>query len=200
MLKKSTLLLLTLTFSLLSISFNAGADAMEDILKSGKLRVGVSLFTPWAMKDGKGALTGFEVDVAKQLARDMGVKPEFHVFEWDKIISGLQEKQVDIIVAGMTITPQRALKINFSQPYAQSGVTMATNTEMTRDIKSLKELNSPDTVFAVVSGTTASELAKRTFNKAKVQDFVSRKKLLPLFWKTRRMPTLPLHHNRNSWL
>ena len=171
--KKSMLLYLSLAFTVLSLSFNAHADALGDILQQGKLRVGISLFSPWAMKNSDGTLAGFEVDVAKELAADMGVKPEFQVYDWKNIIQGLEKKEVDIIISGMAITPQRALKINFSQPYAENGITMATNTEMTKDIKTLKQANNEKVVFAVVAETVSSSLAKQVFNKATVKDFTS---------------------------
>src|ERR1700761_9643884 len=53
-------------------------DLLAEIKKSGKLRVGVAEIVPWAMHDEDGNLVGFEIDVARKLARDMGVKVEFH--------------------------------------------------------------------------------------------------------------------------
>ena len=169
--KKLTFLLLSFVFTFLIAPFSAYADTLEDILQQGKLRVGVSLFSPWVMKDSNGNLAGFEVDVAKQIASDMGVKPEFKIYNWEDIIQGLQKKEIDIIVAGMAITPQRALKINFSQPYAENGINMATNTEMTQEIKNLKQANNKDIIFAVVSGTVSSNLAEQVFNKATIKNY-----------------------------
>jgi len=55
----------------------AHADLLGDILDRQKIRVGVPLFTPWALKGEDGELSGFEIDVANKLARDMGVGTEF---------------------------------------------------------------------------------------------------------------------------
>ena len=49
------------------------ADTLEDILKSGTLKVGVSLFEPWTMEAESGELYGFEVDVAKKIAKEIGL-------------------------------------------------------------------------------------------------------------------------------
>ena len=125
------------------------------------------------MKDSNGELAGFEIDVARQLAQDMGVKPEFHIYEWKNIIAGLQDKKIDIILGGMTITPKRALKLNFTQPYAQSDITLATNTVMTKDLKTLKQANKKEITFTVVSGTTSSKLANSLFDQATIQEFTS---------------------------
>ena len=108
---------------------------LESVLEKGTLRVGVSLFTPWTIKHSNGKLVGYEIDVAKQLAKDLGVKPEFHVLDWEKIIPTLLNRKIDIIIAGIVITPQRALKVNFSQPYDSSGLGLATNISLPKPLR-----------------------------------------------------------------
>ncbi len=142
------------------------ADTLNGILNSGTLKVGVSLFEPWTMKTDSDELYGFEIDVANKLASDMGVKTEFVVYQWDNIISALTSGEIDIIAGGMAITPGRALKVNFSLPYASSGITMATNTAMTQNINSLEDLNQPDTTFVVVTGTASETLVNKLFDNA----------------------------------
>jgi len=149
------------------------SGTLNSVLKNGTLRVGVSLFTPWTLKTKKGKLVGFEIDVAKQLAKDLGVKPEFHVFEWENIVPALLKREMDIIVAGMVITPQRALKVNFSQPYASSGVGLVTNVALTKNFTGLKNLNSPQIVITAVKDTVSDELARRVFSKATIKTFAS---------------------------
>jgi polar amino acid transport system substrate-binding protein len=78
---------------------------------------------------------------------------------------------IDIIAGGMAITPKRALKIDFSQPYADSGISLVTNTRKTRDIKRLEELNQKSITIAVISKTAANELAPRLFNKSTIKVF-----------------------------
>ncbi len=146
---------------------------LNSVLKNGTLRVGVSLFTPWTLKTKKGELVGFEIDVAKQLAKDLGVKLEFFVFEWENIVPALLKREMDIIVAGMVITPQRALKVNFSQPYASSGVGLVTNVALTKNFTGLKNLNGPQIVITAVKDTVSDELARRVFSKATIKTFTS---------------------------
>jgi len=55
----------------------AGNSTIEKVLRSGKLKVGMSTFIPWAMQSKTGEWVGFEIDVAKRLAKDMGVEVEF---------------------------------------------------------------------------------------------------------------------------
>jgi polar amino acid transport system substrate-binding protein len=153
------------------VAANARADLLADILKRGTVRVGVSLFVPWTIQDETGELSGFEIDVANKLAEDMGVKPEYKIYVWEDIIPAVMKGEIDIIAGGMAITPERALKIDFSRPYADSGISLATNTEKTRNIRRLDELNQKTITIAVVSKTAANELARRLFNKSTIKAF-----------------------------
>ena len=149
----------------------AGGGTLQSVVEKGALRVGVSLFTPWTIRTKEGQLIGFEIDVAKQLAKDLRVAPEFHVYEWDKIIPALLNREIDIIVAGMTITPPRALKVNFSQPYATSGVGLATNVAMTTHFAGPNDLNRSEVTISAVTGTISEDLVRRLFPKATIKTF-----------------------------
>lgn len=147
------------------VSSGAQADALEEILDRGKIRVGISLIAPWAMKDKAGELAGFEVEVARKLAREMGVEPDFKFYEWADIIPALNRGEIDVIVAGMSITPKRALQLNFTLPYAESGVSLVTNTVSTKQIKDLRGLNKPQVIVAAVARTLGSDIAKLMFDQ-----------------------------------
>ncbi len=167
-------LLLLLTAAAVPAAFAGKAAPVrtfQQILESGTLRVGVSLFTPWTLKDKNGKLTGSEIDVAKKLATDMGLKPQLKLYVWEKLIPALNNGEIDIIIGGMAITPQRALKVNFSQPYASSGISLATNLEATRHIGSLEELNNKKTRIAVIAATVSENIARRIFDKASLVVF-----------------------------
>ncbi len=64
-------------------------STLEQALRRGVLRVGMSTFVPWAMKDKTGELVGFEIDVARRLAADMGIKVEFVPTKWSGIVPAL---------------------------------------------------------------------------------------------------------------
>ncbi len=102
-------------------------STLEKVLKRETLRVGFSTFKPWAMKGKNGEFIGFEIDVAKRLASDMGVKVRFIPTKWDGIIPALLTGKFDIIIGGMGITPKRNLKVNFSDPYEFSGMSIVAN-------------------------------------------------------------------------
>ena len=156
------------------IGTTAAADALDEILERGTIRVGVAEFVPWTMKNDDGELSGFEIDVANKLASDMSVEAEFEVYVWEDIIPALQAGDIDIIAGGMAITPERALKVNFSRPLAESGVGLATNTRMTRNIETLEQLNSPEIVISTVTDTLAYSLAKTLFGNASINAFATK--------------------------
>lgn len=165
---------LILVFVVTSLGVSTSqADVLDKVLESGKLRVGVSIFEPWAMKKPSGELHGFEIQVAKQLAKDLGVAPEFKIVDWENIISSLESKEFDVIIAGMAITPKRALRLNFSIPYASSGIGIVANLDQTKNISSIGELNTSKSKIGAVSGTVSENLAKKVFYEATHKLFIS---------------------------
>ncbi len=149
----------------------AAAGVLETIKKRGAIRVGLSTFVPWAMRDKNGELIGYEIDVAKQLAEDMKVKAEFVPTAWDGIIPALLAGKFDVVIGGMTITPERNLTVNFTQPYANSGIHLVAHKELAAGFKSLEDFNKPDVVLAVRRGATPATVAKRLMPKATLRQF-----------------------------
>ena len=149
------------------------ADDLKEILERGSMRVAVSEYAPWCMRATDGSLVGFEVEVAEKIAADMGVAAELVVYDWEQLIPALRKGEVDVIIAGMSITPGRALRVDFTRPYAESGTTLVTHTETTRDVASLEDLNGDDITIGAVAETTNADLARRLFNEAALETFPS---------------------------
>ncbi len=149
----------------------SAASTIETIKKRGVLKVGMDIFQPWAMKDKNGRLIGFEIDVATRLAEDMGVKVEFMPTAWSGIIPALLTGKFDVIIGGMGITAQRALQVNFSQPYEYSGMSIVAHKKNAAGFKSLEDFNKPEVQIAVKLGTTAAAAAKKFLPKAKLRMF-----------------------------
>jgi polar amino acid transport system substrate-binding protein len=145
--------------------------ALEQITKRGVLRVGFSTFVPWAMQDKKGEFIGYEIDVAKRLAQDMGVKVQFEPTQWSGIIPALLAGKFDIIIGGMSIQPQRALTVNFSIPYEYSGMSMVADRAKAGKFKTLADFNRPEVILAIRQGTTAVEVARKFLPKAQQRLF-----------------------------
>lgn len=166
--------ILCLSFVFLLI-LSGGSFARESIIekiqKQGVIRVGMSTFVPWAMRDKQGNLVGFEIDVAKKLADDMGVKIEFIPTAWSGIIPALLTGKFDVIIGGMGITPQRNLKVNFTIPYDYSGMSMVAHKARAKGFSSLADFNKKDVGIAVRLGTTAEQAVRKHMPNATLKLF-----------------------------
>jgi polar amino acid transport system substrate-binding protein len=148
----------------------AAESAVEQIAKRGVIKVGMDVFVPWAMKDKKGELIGFEIDIAKKFAADMGVKIEFVPTKWSGIIPALTTGKFDVLIGGMTITTQRNLKINFTRPYYYTEQGLMAHKKKAAGFK-VSDFNSPGVTIAARLGSTAAVAAKQQFPKAKLRLF-----------------------------
>ena len=146
-------------------------SAVEQILKRGTLKVGMSTFVPWAMKDKTGKLVGFEIDVATRLAEDMGVKVQFVPTKWAGIIPALLTGKFDVVIGGMSVRPDRNLKVNFSIPYDYAGQSIVANKKLAAGFSSLQDFNHPDVVISARLGSTAADAANRFMPRAKKRLF-----------------------------
>lgn len=164
----AALMLIALAFSSVAQA-NDFATAME----RGTLRIGVSLFTPWTLEDEAGALRGFEIDVGRQLATDMGLDAEFRVYAWDQIIEALLAGEIDLVAAGMAVTPARALRVEFSDPYSASGVTLLAHTANTQSVKQLVDLDQAEFTIATVGDTLGDSVAEQVFTTAERRVFAT---------------------------
>ena len=166
------LMVLGLSFCLPFSGAAAPRDSVVDkVVQRGTLRVGFSSFVPWAMQDKEGKYIGFEIDVAERLAKDLGVKLQLVPTNWDGIIPALLSGKFDVIIGGMSITPQRLLSVNFSIPYDYAYVDLTLNREKSADIQKLEDLNREGVTLAVRTGTTAAAVAARMFPRASLRMF-----------------------------
>ncbi len=150
----------------------ARSSTLEDILKRGELRVGFEAgYVPFEMTDKNGNFVGFDIDMAKEMAKAMDVKFVPVNTAWDGIIPALLSNKFDIIMSGMTVTQERNLKVLFADPYIIVGQTILLNKKHEGDVKSYKDLN--DKKYTVTSklGTTGEQAVKRNIPKATYKSF-----------------------------
>lgn len=147
----------------------ARESVLETIQQRGAINVGMSAFVPWAMRDKNGDLIGFEIDVAKKVAEDMGVEVNFVPTAWDGIIPALIAGKFDVIIGGMSVTAKRNLTVNFTRPYARTGYIVIANTKLAEEkgIGGLEDLNREDVTIASRRGSTGAEAMNRHFPKAR---------------------------------
>ncbi|MEK9800507.1 MAG: transporter substrate-binding domain-containing protein [Alphaproteobacteria bacterium] len=171
-LKTKAIMALVAMFGVVATSLPAVADDLiAEIQKRGTLKVGMSTFVPWAMRDKQGNLIGFEIDVATKVAADMGVEVEFVPTAWSGIIPALLAKKFDVIIGGMSITPQRNLTVNFTTPYAHSGQMMAANKKLAGNFTTMEEYNQSSVTIACRRGATPCKAAEKLFPKATLRQF-----------------------------
>jgi polar amino acid transport system substrate-binding protein len=150
----------------------AKKSTLEAILKRGELRVGFeSGYMPFEMTDKKGDFVGFDIDMAKEMAKAMGVKFVPVNTAWDGIIPALTTNKFDIIMSGMTITQERNLKINFADPYIIVGQTILLAKKHEGVVNSYKDLNDPKYTVTSKLGTTGEQAVKRLIPKANYKSF-----------------------------
>lgn len=103
------------------------ADLLDEVKANGTLKVGLEgTYPPFNYQDASGQLTGFEVDFANALAKELGVKAEFQPTKWDGILAALESKRLDVVINQVTISEERKQKYDFSTPYTVSGIQALT--------------------------------------------------------------------------
>ncbi len=153
-------------------------DTLTMIRRKGRLDVGLSLFTPWSMHDKDGKLIGFEIEVSKKLAEDLGVQLELHPVGFIETLADLNNKRFDIVATGLYATPGRALTVNFSDPYSHSKIEVIASRSVMKGENDMEDFDKPEITFGIVSGTIYGDYVTDNFPKAKQQMFEDEASLL----------------------
>jgi len=95
------------------------------------LRIGTdATYPPFETVDiNTGELVGFDIDLIKEICKELNKKPEFIVVPFDGIISGLKQKKYDAVISAMTITEERSREVNFSRSYYLAGQSIVVREE-----------------------------------------------------------------------
>ena len=115
-----------------------------------------------------GEIAGFDAEIIKEAAKRMGIEYKWLNTNFDGLIPALQTKKVDIVIAGMSVTPEREKAVNFSVPYLTSNVAIVTNSK--NPIKDMNDLSGKS--YGVELGTT-KENSARKIDGAEVVPFSS---------------------------
>jgi cystine transport system substrate-binding protein len=104
-----------------STSSQAGGDLLAQIKKSGEIKIGTEgTYAPFTFHDSNNQLTGFDVELAEAVAKQLGVKADFVETPWDGMFAGLNDKRFDMIANEVGVNPERKKKYDFSAPYITS--------------------------------------------------------------------------------
>ncbi|EMT46809.1 MULTISPECIES: amino acid ABC transporter substrate-binding protein [Anoxybacillus] len=148
-------------------------DLFAQIKEKGELKIGTEgTYPPFTFHDETGELTGFDVDIAKEVAKRIGVKPVFVETQWDAMFAGLDAKRFDMIANQVGIRPDRQEKYDFSNPYITSAAVLVVHKENEQlksfdDLKGKKAAQSMTSNYADLARSYGAEVVGvEGFNQA----------------------------------
>lgn len=165
-----------LTAAVLSLCVVATAHAksptLDRVLKDGVLRVGMSgSQPPFTVLDRSGNLIGYDVDLAKSLASAMDVKIELVQKPFGQLNKALLKGDIDVVLSGMSITPERSKSVSFVGPIMLSGKSVLTTQAAMDKLKgkSMDSKDSKDNNIATLSNSTSEDFVKKHMPHASLQ-------------------------------
>lgn len=115
-------------------------DLLSKVKDEGKLLIGTEgTYPPFTFHDDNGDLTGFDVEIAKEVAKRLDVEPQFLETQWDAMFAGLDAKRFDMISNQVGIREDRQAKYDFSDPYITSAAVLIVPND-NNDIKSFEDI------------------------------------------------------------
>ncbi len=161
--------------TLFSVTACTASGDVESVKKNKKIVVGVTDYAPFDYKDGNTWI-GFDADMARLVASDLGVDVEFQLIEWEKKIIELKSGKIDLIWNGMTKTDELAKEMDFSYSYAtnsQIAVIKNTNAQKYTNAETMK-----DAKIVVESKSAGETAAVETFGEKNVTALTSQVRAL----------------------
>lgn len=148
----------------------AKESAFRKIVERGVIRVGTTGdFYPFSLRDTKtNGYRGYDIEVAEQLAKDLGVKLEFVQTSWPGLVAGMVSDKYDIGLGGITMTLDRMKSVSFSDTFVSLGLVPLIRKEDAGKFKRWEDLDREGVTIAVELGTSSELIARATFTKAKI--------------------------------
>ena len=147
----------------------ASASTLDEIMKSGTLKVGTTGdFPGWSfMNPETSEYEGYDIDVAMKLAEDMGVEVEFVATDWKNLVSGVVANKYHM-TSSASITAKRAITAGYSNSYYGTGTVAMVLSKNKDKIFSWDQINNSDYSVAVTLGTVFENEATKSFPDAKL--------------------------------
>jgi polar amino acid transport system substrate-binding protein len=156
----------------LCVSATAFADSpvLDRVVKNGVLRVAMSGDQPPfnAISRDK-SLIGFDVDLAKALAGAMKVKVEIVQLPFGDLMAALESGKADMIISGMSITPERTQKVSFVGPYMMSGKSILVSAAAQAKVKTGADFNNANITLLALENSTSQTFAQRALPDARLK-------------------------------
>ncbi|WP_208458500.1 transporter substrate-binding domain-containing protein, partial [Burkholderia vietnamiensis] len=142
----------------------------QKIKESGELRVGLSAdYAPMEFEknaNGKTEYAGVDIELAKKIAKDNHLKLKIINMQFDSLLGALKTGKIDIIISGMTTTPEREKEVSFTKPYMMTNNIMLVKKNEKNHLKSISDFK--DKKIAVQKGTDQEKIAKTEIENADV--------------------------------
>lgn len=140
-----------------SASASADGDLLAQISDRGEMVFATEgTWSPWTFHNEAGELTGFDIEVARAIADRLGVGATFAEGEWDGLLAGLDSGRYDTMANGVSVTPEREEKYDFTEPYAYNRIVVITTADS--DIASMEDLEGKTTANTL--GSSYATLAE----------------------------------------
>lgn len=148
-------------------SVNARATT-SSMATDGVLRIGTEgAYAPFNYINADGSLGGFDVDMANALCADMQVTCEIIAQDWDGIIPGLKAGKYDAIIAAMSVTPERAQQVSFTDPYFSNTLVFLAKQNSSFDLSNDSDID--EYLIAAQRSTISSQWLEGAYPKAKMK-------------------------------
>ena len=141
---------------------DSGSD-LAYIKDKGTLVVGITDFAPMDYKDDSGQWIGFDADMAKAFAKELGVEVQFIEIDWDNKILELDNKSIDCVWNGMTLRPEVTNAMDCSKPYCNNAQVVVVNAAVADQYQAKEDL--AGLVFAVEAGSAGEDAVKELGNE-----------------------------------
>jgi polar amino acid transport system substrate-binding protein len=143
------------------------SPVIDRILQRGELVVGMAgNMPPLNMTTKEGELIGYEVDLAKAMAKAMGVSAKLAVIPFADLLPALQSGKIDMILSNMTITPKRNLKVAFVGPYFTSGKAFLTKIKTIAMANKPQDFDAKNTKLVALKGSTSQAFVEEAIPDA----------------------------------
>ena len=141
------------------------AEKKADATEGNVLRIGTEgAYAPFNYTNADGTLGGFDIEIANAICADMQVTCEIVAQDWDGIIPGLKAGKYDAIVAAMSVTPERAQQVAFTDPYFSNALVFLAKKDSTFDPAKVTDINAHS--IAAQRSTISSQWLENTYPKA----------------------------------
>jgi polar amino acid transport system substrate-binding protein len=149
--------------------FSQEGKILKQILKRGELRVGTSSNQPpFSMKSKDGKLMGYDIKLARLLADGLKLKLTFVEKPFSELLPALEKHEIDLIISGMTITPERNLKFTFAGPYMVSGKSILAKSKRLSALTEMGEINRKTVTVVTLKGTTSQVFVENNLPEVKL--------------------------------